>query len=55
MQFFADDEAIGSATTASDGTASLKPPRKYQKGSRTFTATFAGDDYYHASSGTTRT
>ncbi|MGH2694409.1 MAG: alpha/beta hydrolase family protein [Actinomycetota bacterium] len=51
ISFFADGTAIGTATTDADGNATLKPPRPYRTGHRTYRAEFPGDENYGASSG----
>lgn len=53
ITFFADGTSIGTAVTDSDGRATLKPPKPYGAGHRTYRAEFAGDDGYTGSSAET--
>ncbi len=53
IDFFADGETIGSATTDGDGVATLPLPPKLRGGKHTFEARFAGDDQYSGSSAET--
>ncbi|MCA1681468.1 MAG: hypothetical protein LC777_22235, partial [Actinobacteria bacterium] len=46
LLFYANGVLVGTAITASDGSAQLKVPAKYQKGGVSFRVAFAGDDYY---------
>jgi len=46
VQFYADGELIGSATTDGGGLAAIDVPTKYKNGQATFEARFAGDDYF---------
>ena len=55
LEFFADGEPIGSATTDAGGRATLALPSRYRGGKHTFEAVFRGDDFYKGSTGTTRT
>ena len=55
VSFFADGVALGSATTDSDGRATLKPSKPYGAGHRTYRAEFAGDEAHGASSAETTT
>ena len=55
IYFFANGEAIGSAITDDEGTATLSVPPRYRGGSFTFEATWDGDTYYLPSSGTDQT
>ena len=50
LEFFANGESIGTATTNDSGTASFTPPSKYRGGSYEFEVRFAGDTYYLPSS-----
>jgi hypothetical protein len=50
IDFSADGELIGSATTDGSGVATLKPPPRYRSGKHDFEARFDGDDYYRSSS-----
>jgi hypothetical protein len=50
IDFLADGNGIGSATTSSAGVARLPLPSKYRGSGHTFEASFAGDDEYGASS-----
>jgi len=53
LDFYADGNFIGSATTDDSGTARIEVPSRYRGGDHTFEARFAGDDYFHGSSDTT--
>jgi len=50
IDFYADGELIGSATTDQNGVAILEPPQRYRGGKRTFEARFEGDNFYRATS-----
>jgi len=50
IDFYADGQLIGSATTDADGVAILKPPPRYRGGKHDFEARFEGDDYFRVSS-----
>lgn len=49
IDFYADGELIGSATTDGNGVAALNVPPRYRGGRHGFEARFAGDDYYRSS------
>jgi len=50
IDFYGDDEPLGSATTDEDGVATLQAPPRYRGGKHDFEARFEGDDYYDGSS-----
>lgn len=52
LDFYADGEHLGSATTGTYGQAYLQPPPKYRNGKHNYEATFAGDAYFKAAKGT---
>lgn len=49
IDFYADEEFIGSATTDEKGVANLKLPPRFRGGNHNFEARFDGDDYYAGS------
>jgi len=53
IEFFADGEPIGSATTGPGGRATLPLPPRYRGGKHSFEAVFDGDDFYRGSTGQT--
>jgi len=53
IDFFADGEPIGSATTGPGGRATLSLPPRYRGGKHSFEAVFDGDDFYRGSTGQT--
>ncbi len=53
IEFFADGESLGSATTDDGGEASLYLEGRHRSGRYTFEAVFAGNDDYEGSSGST--
>ncbi|HYI46006.1 MAG TPA: Ig-like domain-containing protein [Actinomycetota bacterium] len=55
IEFFADGESIGAATTGADGRATLSLPKKYRGGHHSFEARFPGDDDYGPSTGSAAT
>lgn len=46
IDFYADSELIGQATTDEDGTATLEAPPRYRGGKHDSEARFAGDSFY---------
>jgi len=54
IDFYADGESIGTATTNDSGTARIELTGRYRGGHHVFEARFAGDEYFLASSGTTQ-
>ncbi|MGH2729086.1 MAG: S8 family serine peptidase [Actinomycetota bacterium] len=50
IEFFANGASVGTAVTGTDGSVVFDPPKKYEGKKTTFTAVFAGDDYYKGSS-----
>jgi alpha-beta hydrolase superfamily lysophospholipase len=55
IRFFADGDAIGTATTDDGGRARFVPPREYRSGHRTYRAEFAGDERYGPSASEAQT
>ena len=55
IEFFADGESLGTATTDFSGAASIDLPPQLQGGHHEFEARFDGDDFYLQSSGQQRT
>ena len=55
LEFFADGQSIGTATTGEGGTASFTPPSRYRGGSFDYEVRFAGDTYYLPSAATAST
>lgn len=55
IQFHADGEQIGAATTDGSGRAEQPVPPRYRGGRREFSAHFTGDDYYRSSTARDRT
>jgi subtilisin family serine protease len=49
IDFYADGELIGSATTGGNGVATLEVPPRFRGGKHDFEARFTGDDYYRPS------
>ena len=52
ISFFSGGELLGTTTTNDSGVATLAPPKPHHAGQRTYTAEFAGDEDYTASTGT---
>ena len=52
IEFFAEGSSIGTSSTNADGIASTDVPPKYRGERQAYEATFAGDEYYEPSSGT---
>lgn len=53
IEFFADGESAGSASTNADGVATLQPAPR-DRSAKTWEASFAGDDFYKAASSGTQ-
>ena len=49
VEFFADGRSIGTASTGSDGTATMSLPAKYRNGHHAYEAVFGGDTHYSRS------
>jgi hypothetical protein len=49
IQFSADGTVFATATTGSDGSATISIPSRFQGGHHTFEANFAGDDFFLSS------
>jgi hypothetical protein len=49
VEFFADCESIGAATTAADGTTTITVPPRYRAATTDFSAIFSGEETYAGS------
>jgi hypothetical protein len=49
VEFLADGRSIGTATTGSDGAASMALPSKYRNGHHAYEVVFPGNSYYDRS------
>jgi hypothetical protein len=49
VEFFADGESLGSATTGSDGSAAMGLPARFRNGHHSYEAVFEGNDFFFGS------